>query len=222
MRTKTLRIWFLLIPPALSVFILAASVCAEEGARPSAALPLSKALEEQPGEEDPAKKLEELRVKLITTKRELAGVQERVDEVNKKFYRFQHDVVYTNAGARRIYEDIHRLEVQLKEKREELNRYLVEIPQMRDVMSERRSVFGLVGKLRDKEMLIRKEIRAARWRMAGATGDVPAANAVETEPREKPAANEIGKSVAGERKPIAVRQFVPSDGPRRKTEEGKE
>ena len=200
------------------MLILGGSVCAEEAAEQGAEVRPGKSS----GEEDPAKKFAELRVRLIATQREIEGAQERVDEVNKKFYRFQHDAVYTNAGARRIYEDIHRLEVQLKEKREELNKYLAEIPQMRDVMSERRSVFGLVGKLRDKEMLIRKEIRAARWGMAGATGDVSAANAVDTEPREKPEAKETGKPVAGDRNPIEVRKFVPSYGPRRATEEGKE
>jgi len=156
--------------------------------------------------EEAAAKLRELNQELKTTRRQLDEAQKLADRVNKKYYRFQHDVVYTNAGARAIYQQIQQLETQLVDKRKELNKYIVEFPQMRDVMSERRSVFELLTRLKDKEFLIRKQIQAAKWRMAGsppaeeASGEEPAAGGAE-----------IGKQMQEqETRPATLRRFTPS------------
>lgn len=147
MRANVTRIRLLLVAPLICILLSAAFALAEESAPTEARV-----------------SVKDLEVRLEKTRNHLAAAQEEVDALNTRFYRIQHDVVYTNFDARKIYMEIKKLESVLGARRTELNKMIMKLPEMTAAAAARKEAYDKVQKLQDTEALILKDLRAARWR----------------------------------------------------------
>lgn len=122
------------------------------------------------GEKDAhTKKTEKLNEKLKQVRKELAAANEEAAKKNKEYFQFEHDIVYTNEAASRIYSEIKQLEKTLVEKRKELAELTNKLPETRELMKEREALFKRRADLMDQEQLILNEIKVEQWR-SGETG----------------------------------------------------
>lgn len=128
-------------------FLLAASVCGKE-----------------PSKTPPAPSIDALDERLEKARNRLETAREEAESLNKKFHRVQHDLIYKNVNARNLYLEVKKVETLLQRRREQLNEFLVKTPEMKEVTKERREAYDKLEKLRDREALILKEIKAAKWR----------------------------------------------------------
>lgn len=114
-----------------------------------------------------AKRMDYLQGRLAAVRSEMATVQEKIQEENARYVHFQqHDAVFTNGPAASIHKQVVALERQLKLKRDELEREMRKIPGLAKIRKQRKVLYEELGKLRDRELLIRKEIDTEQIRLA--------------------------------------------------------
>ncbi|MBM4142507.1 MAG: hypothetical protein FJ225_02790 [Lentisphaerae bacterium] len=121
-------------------------------------------------------RIDVLTAELARTREDMEQARKAADEANKRFFRFNHDVVYTNAQAKAIYEEIVELERKTVEKRRQLNEMLMTTPEMKAIKEERRAAYERLSRLKDREQLLLNDIRAEGLKIAGQGGGRPAAD----------------------------------------------
>ncbi len=103
--------------------------------------------------------LAELRDQRAALREELAGE-------NSLFFRFKHDVVYTNSPVGLLYREIVELEKQLVAKRRALQEVEREMPELKAMTERRKALHARIRRLSEREQLLRNELRALRLREA--------------------------------------------------------
>jgi chromosome segregation ATPase len=114
---------------------------------------------EPPGGSDATRDLER---ELRQVREALPQAQEAVAEVNKEYFRFQHDIVYTNRQVGAVYRDIKELERQLVEKRRELDELTHKLPEMRELVKKRNTAFKRLSDLREREDILNEALERER------------------------------------------------------------
>jgi hypothetical protein len=112
-------------------------------------------------------RMQELQDKLKEVRRELESAREAAAAENKRFNRFQHDVVYTNMAAKVVYTEMRRYEQLAAEKRKELNELMNQAPEMIEIKQRRKAAYDRLSRLKDKEQLVLNDIKAERYRQSG-------------------------------------------------------
>ena len=107
-------------------------------------------------------KIAELNAKLDGINKEKLAVQKEIDAANKAFFKFQHDVVYTNDALKALYKKIKEIEKTLVEKRNELNTITQQLPELRKIKKDREEVYRKLRHLKERERLVRNEISALK------------------------------------------------------------
>lgn len=118
-------------------------------------------------------RLDELTAELTKTRADLQRAQQDADAANKRYFQFNHGVVYSNAQAKVIYEEIVELEKKTVAKRKELNEMLMTTPEMKAVTEERRAAYERLSRLMDREQLLLNDIRVVKTRNAAEAADAP-------------------------------------------------
>ena len=116
----------------------------------------------------PTGKMAALDGRLATVRGEMAKVRERIQEENQEYFKMQqHDAVYTNSPAAAVYQEIKVLERELAEKRKKLDVELQKIPEIRAITKRRKTLYKQLAGLKDRELLIRREMRTEQRKRAG-------------------------------------------------------
>jgi len=118
-----------------------------------------------------APRMQELQDKLARVRQELESAREEAAAENKRFYRFQHDVVYTNSAAKAVYTEMRRYEQLATDKRKELNELMNQAPEMIEIKKRRKAAYDRLSRLKDKEQLVLNDIKAERYRQMGEKED---------------------------------------------------
>ena len=137
-----------------------------------------------------AKRMQHLQGRLHAVREEMRTLHKRIQEENARFTHYrQHDAVYTNSPAAALYKEIVALEKRLAAKREKLEVETRKMPELAKMRKERKALYDQMRKLRDRELLIRREIRTEQIRLGdSALGKKPGSAEAGPSPAEKGAA----------------------------------
>jgi chromosome segregation ATPase len=106
----------------------------------------------------------ELQRKLQETRDGVELAVKDADKENKAFYRFEHDICYTNSAILPLYREIRELETRLAEQRKKLSEKMMTLPEMKRIQKRREAAFKKVSALKDQELSILKAIEAEKWK----------------------------------------------------------
>jgi chromosome segregation ATPase len=120
-------------------------------------------------------RMDELRERLEDTRDALAQAEADAAKANRAFYRYEHDVVYTNAAAKILYDEIERLESQIAERRQKLSKLMSGSQEQKQIQRRRMEAFRKVSDLKDKELSLQNDIRAEKWRQQAQREEAAAA-----------------------------------------------
>ena len=114
--------------------------------------------------DDSTQKIKDLEAELKQVRFDVIEAQKAAQDQNKKYFQFQHDVVYSNENAKAIYMEISGLEKTLIDKKKELDELTQKLPEMRQMIKDRSVSYAKAENLRKKEQLILNEIKAERFK----------------------------------------------------------
>jgi hypothetical protein len=111
---------------------------------------------------DPRAKVLAVKGRMSKLKEDITSLQRSIDIKNTEYFQYQRKIEYKDGPISKIYHEMKKLEKQLLERRQDLNDELMKDEGAKKLIAERNALYQKQLVLREREQLLRNEMKAAR------------------------------------------------------------